>query len=132
MVSDKINKWMITGVVLLVLTLIGIYLYNAFIGTEALSGTPILFFVIIGFIITAIVLILRQTGQSKLDLDNLLIPVAVAGILIYLIIKFPNLVPSSFSIAAQKSVGILPGLLSFVTPNKFFDQRGIEGDEVGI
>lgn len=116
MAKTNVTTWFITGTILLVLTLIGIYLYNAFAGNTALSGSPILFFVIIGFIMVSIIFILKQTGQSALDLDNLVIPVAVAGVLIYLIIKYPQLVPASFSIAAQRSVGMLPGLLVINLP----------------
>lgn len=114
----------IIGIIaMVILGLIGLYFYNAFAGKTVASASTPVFLLIIGFILTAIFFFIKSTAAgSTLNIGGLAALVA-AGILIYLIIQFPQLVPTSFSVAGQRAAGMLPAGILFFRPKEAGNER---------
>lgn len=107
MVKDT-NRIIVSVAVLIPLVLAGIYIAGKILPNFPLEITPIIFFIIIGLVLFALLQLLRQTGARALDLDSLFIPFIVLGGAVYFLIKFPRFIPffSTVSIDIGKTTTV--------------------------
>lgn len=111
---DRTKRFMTIGVVILVFSLIAIYVYNKVTAGSIIGVSSIIFIVILGIIVYSIFYLYHAvSGQTATDIDKIWLPIVVIGVLLYIMWKFPNLVPLEFSIAVHK---IVPSIFLFGTP----------------
>lgn len=114
------EKIFATITVLIVAGLIGIHIAGAS-GLGGIKINLILFLVLVGIVIFAALLLLRQASSANtgLNLNSIVLPLlAIAGVII-IFIYFPQLVPKSFSSVKDSLMSIQgqPGQLFSILGN---------------
>ena len=115
--SEKIFA---TLTVLVVAGLVGIHIAGAS-GLGAIKIGLILFIIMVGIVIFATFLLLKNasSANSGLNLNSIVLPIAAIAAVVVLLIYFPQLVPKSFSIAKESLMSIQgqPGQLFSILGN---------------
>ena len=90
-------------IIIAVLSLIGLHVANNVVAGFFVDVSVIVFLILFGAIVFSVFLLLRQSSQASgtLNLDNLIVPIAVIIGIIMLFIYFPDLIPNKFSLVRE-------------------------------